>query len=181
MNKEKTSQSQIRSRFLMVGLFILMLMLTMLSTAAQTVMIGEQKNGHHLYNLSQTIQTHQLPMKTLKENTDSIKKRRHTSPRNNINSMKPTKQRRSNTWNKFYKSKIWKELRDKKLQEQPICEECLLYDKITPAETVHHILPFSRAATDEERWRLFLDYTNLRSLCNACHRKIHRMINKCES
>lgn len=116
-----------------------------------------------------------LPMKTLKENSDSIKKRRHTSPRNNINSQKPVKQRKQNTLNKYYKSKEWKKLREEKIKECPLCEECLANDIINPATDVHHVIPFSYGKTDEERWQLLLDYTNLKSLCKKCHIRIHEL------
>ena len=173
----KTSILLTLLHYLMVGLFILTLMHINVVMDAQTVMTGETEVGNRPYILKTPAIQPQQPMKTPKENNDSIKRRRHESPRNNVNSSKPTKQRRKNTWNKFYKSKLWKELRDKKLHDQPICEECIKNDIIKAAATVHHIIPFSKAATDEERWRLFLDYYNLQSLCNECHRRIHRNIN----
>lgn len=116
-----------------------------------------------------------LPMKTLKENSDSIKKRRHTSPRNNINSQKPVKQRKYNTLNKYYKSKEWKKLRDEYISQHMLCEECLANDIITPATDCHHVIPFSTGRTDEERWQLLLDWNNLKSLCKKCHIRIHEL------
>lgn len=69
---------------------------------------------------------------------------------------------------KFYKSKKWKSKRQLILRrDEYLCRECKRYGKITPATTVHHILPI------EQRPDLKLNSQNLISLCNECHNKMH--------
>lgn len=83
------------------------------------------------------------------------------------------KRYRNNKWRKFYGSKLWRDLREQKLYEQPICERCLEQDRITPATDVHHITPFGLGIDEQQMWELFLDYDNLMSVCKRCHREIH--------
>ena len=80
---------------------------------------------------------------------------------------------RQNKWSKFYQSREWNNLRQSKLMQQPLCEECLMRDKITIATAVHHRIPFSRGVDEQQQWELFLDFDNLESICNECHRRIH--------
>lgn len=40
----------------------------------------------------------------------------------------------------FYQSRRWRALRAMKLQQQPLCEECLRKGRMTPAEMVDHIV-----------------------------------------
>ena len=97
----------------------------------------------------------------------------HTPHIRNLNKKRKRRPRRYRKWQKYYSNKVWRELRDTKLTEQPLCEICLMRDEITPATEVHHIIEFSRGETDEDRWTLLLDYTNLMSVCTHCHRQIH--------
>lgn len=62
----------------------------------------------------------------------------------------------------FYQSRRWRALRALKLQQQPLCEECLRKGRMTPAEMVDHIVPINKGGAS-------LDMENLQSLCNACH------------
>ena len=94
----KTSILRTLLHYLMVGLFILTLMHINVVMDAQTVMTGEIEVGNRPYILKTPAIQPQQPMKTPKENNDSIKRRRHESPRNNVNSSKSTRQRRKNTW-----------------------------------------------------------------------------------
>lgn len=95
----------------------------------------------------------------------------HNSPKHHSHTH--SKFRNSNKWQRFYGTKVWRELREQKLMEQPLCEECLLVDKITPATDVHHRTPFSLGIDEQQMWDLFLDWDNLESICKQCHRKIH--------
>lgn len=80
----------------------------------------------------------------------------------------------SNKWRKFYGSKVWRDLREAKLMEQPLCEICLANDTITPATEVHHIDKFGDYAPDEQlMWEKFLAWDNLMSICHRCHKYIH--------
>lgn len=74
----------------------------------------------------------------------------------------------------LYNSKWWKDARKRKLQETPLCEECLKKDKITPATEVHHIIPFLRMGA---AWELYAyNYYNLESLCEKCHIEKHQKL-----
>ena len=82
----------------------------------------------------------------------------------------------------IYNSKEWKQLREAKLQRQPKCEMCLKEGRkrgikrgyVRSATCVHHIVPIETAKTKDEMRRLAFDANNLRSLCFACHARIHK-------
>jgi len=61
--------------------------------------------------------------------------------------------------------RAWKRIRDRKIKENPLCEECLKVGIIKAAEEVHHILPLADGGTSER--------SNLISLCRSCHLKAH--------
>ena len=68
----------------------------------------------------------------------------------------------------FYKSKRWKQKREKILRrDEYLCQECKRYGKTTPATTVHHVMPI------EQNKDLKLNSNNLISLCEQCHNKMH--------
>lgn len=68
--------------------------------------------------------------------------------------------------NSFYTSKQWRELREYKLNLNPVCEVCLKkYKRYTAARDVDHIEPIS-ANPDRA-----LDITNLQALCFECHKE----------
>jgi 5-methylcytosine-specific restriction protein A len=63
---------------------------------------------------------------------------------------------------KFYNSKRWRNIRQAKLNESPLCERCLSIEKrIEEAVTVDHIDGNIENNADE----------NLHSLCLSCHSK----------
>ena len=62
----------------------------------------------------------------------------------------------------FYQSTPWRKLRALKLEQEPMCEECLRVGRLTPAQMVDHIVPINKSGAS-------LDIENLQSLCNACH------------
>jgi len=76
---------------------------------------------------------------------------------------------------KFYNLKKWEKLRLAKLLDQPLCEICLEQSPsiVTMAEDVHHIVSFMSVYDPIERMALFIDYSNLQSICKSCHSKIH--------
>ena len=57
----------------------------------------------------------------------------------------------------------WSRVRARWLMQHPTCAKCGL-----AAQHVHHMVP--RVVAPERT----LDYTNLMSLCEACHLEIHR-------
>lgn len=75
---------------------------------------------------------------------------------------------------KYYGTRAWRDMRAHILMHRPLCEICLSENRITPATEVHHILPFLRGVTDEQRWKLLLDESNLIPVCRECHQLIHK-------
>ena len=68
----------------------------------------------------------------------------------------------------FYESIAWEKTRQAVLiRDKGLCQECLKEKKITPADTVHHIVEL------REDWGRRLDMDNLVSLCASCHSRIH--------
>lgn len=64
---------------------------------------------------------------------------------------------------KRYGSK-WRKIRNRYINNNPLCEECLKDGKFTKAEEVHHILPLRRGGNHDE--------SNLMALCKSCHSRI---------
>lgn len=84
----------------------------------------------------------------------------------------------NNISSKYYNSKQWKNLRNYYIRRNPLCEICLNKGIVKAAEEVHHIRPFLSGKTDEERYKLLTDESNLMSLCIPCHKEIHKKLNK---
>ena len=84
----------------------------------------------------------------------------------------------------IYNSREWKELRIQKLRVNPLCEQCIKDGEaigipggyIRSATCVHHIVPIETAKTKDEMRRLAIDcgLQGLKSLCFACHARIHK-------
>ena len=77
----------------------------------------------------------------------------------------------------IYNSREWKELRIAKLRSTDgLCEECMKQGIVTSARCVHHVVPIETARTKDEMRRLAIDcgLQGLKSLCFACHAKIHK-------
>ena len=58
----------------------------------------------------------------------------------------------------------------------PLCEVCLLNDKITPAIDVHHIDSFMNYEGLKRVEKAF-NSNNLQSICKECHQKLHNTYN----
>lgn len=68
----------------------------------------------------------------------------------------------------FYRSPEWLAVREAVLvRDHGLCQRCLWEGRITPADTVHHIVEL------REDWSRRLDPANLVSLCQACHNAVH--------
>ena len=65
---------------------------------------------------------------------------------------------------KFYQSTAWRNLRKVKLEQDPLCEECLKKGFQTPAQVADHIVASNQGCE-------MLDIHNLQSLCHPCHNK----------
>ena len=84
--------------------------------------------------------------------------------------------RHSTTYNRLINSTRWRAIRAQQLAEHPFCELCAkkgVYYQ-TGATEVHHIIPVDSARTEEEAERLAYGTSNLMSLCQPCHTKLHR-------
>jgi 5-methylcytosine-specific restriction protein A len=62
-------------------------------------------------------------------------------------------------------NRAWKRIRDAYVAAHPLCEECLKQGRVVPVDQVHHIVPLREGGTN--------DFSNLVSLCSACHARIH--------
>ena len=70
--------------------------------------------------------------------------------------------------NTFYRSKRWEKLRASVLRRDGyMCQECRRYGRMRQAQTVHHIKHL------DEYPELAYDPKNLKSVCAACHNKLH--------
>lgn len=68
----------------------------------------------------------------------------------------------------FYKSRAWQAARRKALtRDNYLCQDCLSENRITRADTVHHLVEIS------VDWSKRLDINNLVSLCASCHNMRH--------
>jgi len=65
--------------------------------------------------------------------------------------------------NKRY-GRAWKKIRARFLLQHPLCEQCRLENRLTPAQEVHHIVPLANGGTNDEG--------NLMALCKSCHSRI---------
>lgn len=78
------------------------------------------------------------------------------------------KYKRSKEAKAFYKSSAWLKCREVVLiRDHYMCQPCLKRERITTANTVHHIKPL------EDYPELALDIDNLESICPSCHNKEH--------
>ena len=67
---------------------------------------------------------------------------------------------------RFYGSGRWKRLRRLKLDRAPLCEPCKRDGRVTPADTVHHVIELRDGGAA-------LDMANLEAICRACHARAH--------
>lgn len=66
---------------------------------------------------------------------------------------------------KFTSHPTWRRLRAAYLAENPLCVDCLKADRLTTANTVHHV----RARRNDPEREGWLDPENLMALCKSCH------------
>lgn len=78
---------------------------------------------------------------------------------------RPKHERRmSADWHAWYNLPIWTDvLRPAQLLREPFCRECAATGRRTPATVVDHVKPH------RGDWALFVDETNLQSLCKHHH------------
>lgn len=75
--------------------------------------------------------------------------------------------RRDQEMRGFYISTAWRKLRELKLKQSPVCEECYRRGCISKAIIADHIQPAREYPSKR------LDIDNLQSLCRACHNRKH--------
>jgi len=72
------------------------------------------------------------------------------------------KQRDPDTWGRYdYR---WRKIRATYIAKHPLCEQCKLAGRLTPAQEVHHKKPLADGGTHA--------IDNLMSLCTSCHSTI---------
>lgn len=64
----------------------------------------------------------------------------------------------------IYKTAKWKQLRGYKIAVNPLCENCLHYNKAVTAQVIDHIIEIEDGGA-------IWDINNLQSLCNTCHNR----------
>ena len=74
----------------------------------------------------------------------------------------------------IYNTTLWRNIREQKLKQNPLCEQCESTGKTVAATEVHHIVPFSTAKNDFERHDLAYSIENLQAICRECHNKAHK-------
>ena len=72
----------------------------------------------------------------------------------------------------FYSSSSWIKLRNYKRMTQPLCEDCLEGDRLTPVDVCDHMEEL------KDNWSRRLDLSNLRGLCFSCHVKKTKRVQK---
>ena len=64
----------------------------------------------------------------------------------------------------FYWTNTWKKLRASYIDEQPLCESCLVFGILEDARVVDHIKEIEDGGSRTDR-------DNLQSLCDSCHKR----------
>ncbi|QIP12242.1 HNH endonuclease [Spirosoma aureum] len=64
--------------------------------------------------------------------------------------------------NQFYRNAPWRHLRQRWLDQHPLCVSCKQQNRLVEATVVDHITPIRLGGAP-------LDETNLMSLCKRCH------------
>lgn len=84
-------------------------------------------------------------------------------------------QNRDKKYLRFYNSKAWAVLKDKRLQDSNyMCDRCKELGRHKMATEVHHIKPIQT----DEGWERRLDYDNTKSVCIECHNYYHNRFQK---
>ncbi len=81
---------------------------------------------------------------------------------------------RSKDYQRLLNSKRWRELREWKLQQTPLCELCKAEGFVRSAIDIHHKIPVESARSLQEMEQLCFNPSNLQALCIPCHIKVHQ-------
>ena len=77
-------------------------------------------------------------------------------------------------YQRLLNSKRWKQLRQWKLQQNPLCELCEAEGFVRSAIDIHHKVPVESGRTPLEMEQLCFNPANLQALCIEHHADIHR-------
>lgn len=78
---------------------------------------------------------------------------------------------------KFYSSNKWRKLRQYVFdRDAGLCAECKRNGRTTEADVIHHIKPWAKTASAEEREKLKWDKDNLEPVCHKCHGLLHKQL-----
>lgn len=81
----------------------------------------------------------------------------------------------------IYNTSHWRKLVAAKKMMNPLCERCLAEGRTTEVQEIHHIIPISRAIDDLQILEYGFDFSNLQSLCMACHERTHQELKRGKS
>jgi 5-methylcytosine-specific restriction protein A len=81
---------------------------------------------------------------------------------------------RNKDYQRLLNSKRWKQLRNWKLNQNPICELCLREGRVQAAVDCHHVVPVESGHSPQEMEQLCFDPDNLQALCIPHHIKVHQ-------
>ena len=65
--------------------------------------------------------------------------------------------------NRFYQSALWRNTRKYYKMYHPLCDCCIVDNKVSSTKEIHHLIPF-----DDQ-----IDEENVICLCSECHHNIH--------
>jgi 5-methylcytosine-specific restriction protein A len=68
-----------------------------------------------------------------------------------------------------YNHRKWRRIRRRKLAHNPLCELCLIENRVRPAEVIHHLVEH---AADPVKF-FVVSLADLQSLCREHHEKLH--------
>lgn len=68
-------------------------------------------------------------------------------------------------WRRWFNTRRWQKLRADQLAREPLCAVCIKADRVTPANTAHHVI--AHRGDEALFW-----CGELQSLCASCHSSI---------
>ena len=85
---------------------------------------------------------------------------------------------RNKDYQRLLNSKRWKELRQWKLERDPLCEQCKAEGYVSASVDIHHVRPVEEAHSLKEMEELCFNPLNLMAVCIPCHVRIHKAMRK---
>ena len=74
---------------------------------------------------------------------------------------------------RMYNSPEYKRTRRDFIRFHPLCDVCLVENKVKETEHTHHIVRFMDQPTEVLKYALLVDEDNIMPLCEDCHSKLH--------